>query len=72
MVSSQELVAYLDFKTKDKKYDRTVVTALFNQMDADRNGLISLEEFCDTYIKTEDILKKRHTEVCSRIAEHQT
>ena len=55
-ISRDELFLYLDKKCPGGTYDRNVAEQLFERMDKNYDGRISVEEFVTVFLEAEDIL----------------
>lgn len=57
-ISRQELYSYLD-RRSGVTFDRGIANEIFEQMDANQDQGISINEFIKVYLEAEDMLKKK-------------
>ena len=49
---------YLDIKSK-KKFDREIAEELYEHMDKDHNGKVTIREFIRVFVEADDVLNKK-------------
>ena len=70
MVSLDELQHFLDEKTGGN-FDPNVTEEIYNMIDANHDGRVTLEEFVNKYIDSREKLSARQIEVYKKIADHK-
>ena len=61
VLTSSELLSFLDNRMKSGQFDRTIATKLFSYIDKDNKGEISVQDFIKGYIFLEEDIKKTLT-----------
>ena len=57
-VLKEELYAYMDRRT-GIQFDRAIAEELFDHMDKDRNGRVTINEFIKVYIEADEMLQRK-------------
>ncbi|CDW90728.1 c2 domain containing protein [Stylonychia lemnae] len=70
-LTEKELLQFLDLKAGGKPFDRNIAKILFQKMDKNRDGSVSLDEFINCYIDGEIKLKDRLNEIIKQLAERR-
>jgi len=58
-IDKNELIAFLDGNCKNGKFDRNLATQIFNILDIDNNGKITIDEFINSYMRIIDEIKSQ-------------
>ena len=61
VLTSSELLSFLDNRMKSGQFDRNIATKLFSYIDKDNKGEISVQDFIKGYIFLEEDIKKTLT-----------
>lgn len=61
VLTSSELLSFLDNRMKSGQFDRNIATKLFSYIDKENKGEISVQEFIKGYIFLEEDIKKTLT-----------
>ena len=66
-INQKELLAYLNSNMKDgRKFDRSLAKKIFEALDLDHNGEITVEEFIKNFISIEEEIKNHAKEIQSK------
>lgn len=59
LVTLDELQYYLDSKNKGQKFDPQITEEIYNMIDLNRDGKVTIEEFVTKYLETRMRLNER-------------
>jgi len=63
-IDKEELISYLDSMMKNgQRFDRNLANKIFEALDLDKNGKITVEEFIRNYISIEEEIKSHSKEL---------
>lgn len=64
VLSQEELISFLDSNMKNgQKFDRSLANKIFEALDLDHNGKISVEEFIKNYLMIDNEIKSHSKEL---------
>jgi hypothetical protein len=67
-ITQNELLSFLDSNMKNgQKFDRTLASKIFQALDLDQSGKITVEEFIKNYMSIEEEIKTHAKEVQSKL-----
>ena len=58
-ISKSELYMYLDEKNGGYTYDREIADQIFNKMDKNIDGFVTIDEFVNVFMEAEDVLNDK-------------